>query len=160
LHVGLVFVDFAVRIMATLMGNRAVDPKVLARKIHAWDSAFGRHRKAGHPVLVRDVEAALKLLRRAEKALRKCVYEKKSTLVREEVARFDCVGCTKPLDLAEFNETIVHRRVAEPMCRVCTKLRARAAAQDEERPATPAPPASPQEEQDTQEAPDPTDGVS
>jgi hypothetical protein len=67
-------VGFAARIIATLMGNRAIDPKALARTIHAWDSAFGRHRKAGHPVLVCDVEAALKLLRRAEKALRKCVY--------------------------------------------------------------------------------------
>lgn len=144
--------------MATLMGNRAVDPKVLARRIHAWDSAFGRHRKAGHPVLVSDVEAALKLLRRAEKALRKCVYEKKGTLVRKEVVRFDCVGCTKPLDLAEFNKTVVERRVSEPMCRVCTKLRAHAAAQGGEPPA--APPARAQEEQDTQEATDPTAGVS
>jgi hypothetical protein len=77
--------------------------------------------------------------------------------VRKEVVRFGCVGCTKPLDLAEFNKTVVERRVPEPLCRVCTKLRAHAAAQGAEPPAAPAPP---QEEQDTQEATDPTDGVS
>ena len=77
---------------------------------------------------ISDIEAALKLLRRAEKALRKCVYEKKGTLVRKEVVKFCCVDCMEPLDLAKLNETVVQRRVPEPTCRVCTKLRAHTAA--------------------------------
>lgn len=136
--------------MATLMGNHAIDPKVLARTIHAWESAFERHRRAGRPVRAEDVEAALRLLRKAEKALRKCVYEKKGTRVREERVQFHCVDCGKPLDLAEFNETVVGRRRPAPLCRVCTKRRAHVAG----------PPARTQAQQETQAGSDPTEGVS
>lgn len=141
------------------MGNRAIDPKDLARVIHAWDAAFERRREARRVDAEQDVARALKLLRQAERVLRKCVYEKR-TLVRERVVPFACVDCTGELEWEEFNAAFVEKRVQEPRCRLHARLHAHASAQDEDPPAAPAPPAPPQEEQGTQEAPDPTDGVS
>jgi hypothetical protein len=71
------------------------------------------------------VALALALLRRAERVLRKCVYEKR-TVVREAVVPFACVDCQGELEWEEINDAFVEKRVHEPRCRLHARLRAHA----------------------------------